>query len=148
MWWAAQESNLRPSAAELVAIRAGHDRAVEVRALKERPTDTVSALAEHYLKHAHKVKKTAREDERMLKRDVLPSWRDRSVRSVTRRESSARMALESQRTLRVTDRGGRACRGRLARCRRRGQRRRDGTADGREKTGEFRRPGADGRACE
>lgn len=79
-------------------VRAGQDRAVELRAAKERPTDTVNALAEKYLKHAHKVKRTASEDERMLNRDVLPQWRDRSVRGITRRD--VRAVLE-----RVVDRG-------------------------------------------
>jgi integrase len=53
---------------------------------------------EQYLKHAYKVKRTAAEDERMLNRDVLPKWGDRSVRSITRRD--VRDILE-----RVVDRG-------------------------------------------
>jgi integrase len=86
------------AAAELVKIREGVDRAVELRAVKDRPTDTVGALAEAYLKHAYTVKSTAAEDDRMLNRDVLPSWKDRSVRSITRRD--VRAILE-----RVVDRG-------------------------------------------
>lgn len=75
------------AAAELVTIRAGHDRAVELRAAKARPVDRVEALARDYLaQHAHAKKRTASEDERMLNRDVLPHWGDRSVRSITRRD--------------------------------------------------------------
>ncbi len=54
--------------------------------------------------------------------------------SASSASSRARMALESQRTLRVTDRGWRACPGRQAFWRRRARRLRDGRLDGREKT--------------
>ncbi len=86
------------AAAELVTVRAGHDRVLELRAARERPTDLVSVLAGKYIAHAYKVKKSARQDERMLQRDVLPRWGDRSVRGITRRD--VREILE-----RVVDRG-------------------------------------------
>jgi integrase len=75
------------AATELVTIRGGRDRAVEVRAAKARPSDSVAALARDYLtQHAHAKKRTGDEDERMLTRDVLPQWGDRSVRTITRRD--------------------------------------------------------------
>ena len=73
-----------------VAIADGGDPAGERRAAKARRTDTVAALAADYLKkHARKFKKSAHEDERMLRVNVLPSWGDRSVRDLTRRDVRA-----------------------------------------------------------
>ena len=68
-------------------------------------------------------------------RDVT-CHRDGTCMVGTSASSSARMALESQRTARVTDRGWRVCRGRLASRRRRARHRQGGTSDGREKTRE------------
>ena len=73
-----------------VAIADGGDPAGERRATKEARTDTVAALAADYLtKHARKFKKSAYEDERMLRVNVLPVWGDRSVRDLTRRDVRA-----------------------------------------------------------
>ena len=70
-----------------VAIADGGDPAGERRAAKAEPTDTVAALAEDYLaKYARRIKKSAAEDERILTANVLPSWADRSVRDLTRRD--------------------------------------------------------------
>jgi integrase len=72
------------------SIDDGHDPAGERQAAKAERTDTVAALAEDYLKkHAHKHKRSAGEDERILNADVLPAWRDKSVRDLTRRDVRA-----------------------------------------------------------
>jgi site-specific recombinase XerD len=69
------------------AIDDGRDPAGERQAAKAAPADRVSALAAEYLvKHARKFKRSAAEDERILNADVLPHWRDRSVRELTRRD--------------------------------------------------------------
>ena len=63
------------------AIRAGHDPYGERQAAKARPTDTLAALADAYVKgHARPRKKTGAEDERILTVDVIPHLGDRSVR--------------------------------------------------------------------
>lgn len=67
--------------------RRGRDLVVERAAAKAPHCDTVAALAEEYMKrHARKFKRSADEDERMLNVDVLPHWKDRSVRELTRRD--------------------------------------------------------------
>ncbi|MGE3576794.1 MAG: tyrosine-type recombinase/integrase [Dehalococcoidia bacterium] len=69
------------------AIDNGEDPARDRQVAKAAPTDTVEALAAEYLKkHARKFKKSAAADERLLNADVLPKWRDRSVRELTRRD--------------------------------------------------------------
>jgi integrase len=80
-------------------IREGGDP-VQTRALaKAKRADTVEALAADYLaKHARKRKRTAAEDDRILTRDVLPHWRDRSVQAITRRDVRDVLA-------RIVDRG-------------------------------------------
>ena len=81
------------------AIDGGRDPAGEQQAAKRTRTDTVEALVTDYLaKHARKHKRSAHEDERILERDVLPHWRGRSVRELTRRD--VRALIE-----RVADRG-------------------------------------------
>ena len=81
------------------AIDDGHDPAGDRRTAKAPRTDLVSALVEHYLaKHARTFKRSADEDERILTVNVLPYWRDRSVRDLTRRD--VRALVE-----RVVDRG-------------------------------------------
>lgn len=81
------------------AVDAGQDPAGQRQAVKRAPADTVAALVDDYLKkHARKFKRSAAEDERMLKADVLPTWRERSVRGLTRRD--VRALLD-----RVVDRG-------------------------------------------
>ena len=68
----------------------GLDPAAVQRAARAPRIDTVAALANDYLtKHARKFKKSAAEDERILTRDVLPAWSDRSVRDLTRRDVRA-----------------------------------------------------------
>jgi integrase len=72
------------------AIDDGHDPAGERHAAKAQRTDTIEALAADYLKkHARKYKRSAHEDERILEVDVLPHWRQISVRDLTRREVRA-----------------------------------------------------------
>ncbi len=72
------------------AIDNGEDPARDRQAAKAAPTDTVKSLAADYLKkHARKFKKSAAEDERLLNTDVLPKWRDRSARGLTRRDVRA-----------------------------------------------------------
>lgn len=68
----------------------GRDPASERRAAKAPREDTVAALAKDYLaKHARKFKRTAGEDERALKVEVLPTWRELSVRELSRRDIRA-----------------------------------------------------------
>ena len=62
------------------AIDAGEDPAADDRPRASRPKDTVAGLAAEYLKKHAAKKRTAAEDERILNVDVLPYWRDRSVR--------------------------------------------------------------------
>jgi integrase len=72
------------------SIDDGKDPAGERQAAKAKRTDTVAALAKDYLaKHARKFKRSAAEDERILNVEVLPRWRDRSVRELTRRDVRA-----------------------------------------------------------
>lgn len=71
------------------AIDSGADPAADRQAARRRPTDTVEALATDYLAKHAKHKRTAAEDERILKVDVLPYWRDRSVKGLTRRDVRA-----------------------------------------------------------
>lgn len=67
----------------------GRDPAGERRAAKAAPADSVSALVQDYLKHAKRFKRSADEDERILRVYVLPRWRDRSVRELSRRDVRA-----------------------------------------------------------
>lgn len=84
-----------------VEVTTGHDVAVERRRATARSSETIGALAEVYLReHARPRKRSADADERMLNNDVLPYWRDRSVREITRRD--VRAILE-----RITKRGAR-----------------------------------------
>lgn len=72
------------------AINDGRDLAAEHQAQKMASTDTVAVLATEYLsKHARKFKRSAAEDERILNVEVLPRWKDRSVRELTRRDVRA-----------------------------------------------------------
>jgi integrase len=65
----------------------GRDPAGERQAAKAERTDTINALGEDYLKkHARKHKRSAEEDARILEADVLPYWRDKSVRALSRRD--------------------------------------------------------------
>ncbi len=54
----------------------------------ERQAETVQDLVDEYLaKYARPRKRTADEDERCLKKDILPYWGDRKAKSITRREA-------------------------------------------------------------
>lgn len=89
----------REAAGEMRArIRNGEDPAGDRKAAKARRTDTVEALAAEYLtKHARKFKRTADEDDRVLKADILPFWGERSVRELTRRDVRALVERVSER---------------------------------------------------
>ncbi len=53
----------------------------------ERQAETVNDIAEEYLeKYARPRKRSADEDERMLNKDVLPSWGTRKARDIRRRD--------------------------------------------------------------
>ncbi|RCX28439.1 tyrosine-type recombinase/integrase [Thioalbus denitrificans] len=53
----------------------------------EREAETVAHLASEYLeKWAKPRKRSAAEDERMLQKDVLPKWKRRKVKDITRRD--------------------------------------------------------------
>jgi len=84
-----QEARKRGRNAQ-ASIDEGHDPAGERHEAKARRTDTIEALAADYLKkHARKHKRSAREHERILDVDVLPHWRQISVRDLTRRDVRA-----------------------------------------------------------
>lgn len=71
------------------AIRKGEDPATTRRARKEAAlrTPTVTQLADLYIeRHAKRHKKSWREDERMLRKDVLPDWGNRKAQSIKRRD--------------------------------------------------------------
>ena len=72
------------------AVRKGQDPSGERREAKAPPKDTVDALAADYLKkHARRFKRTAGEDERILNVYVLPHWKGRSAKELTRRDVRA-----------------------------------------------------------
>jgi integrase len=74
-------------------IRNGGDPAGERQAAQEVPTDTVAALVNEYVaKHVRIKMRGSTEEERVLNVDVLPSWKDRSVRELTRRDVRALVA--------------------------------------------------------
>lgn len=82
-----------------VDVRSGRDLVAERKARKAKPKDTIETLIDDYLtKYARPRKKTAAEDERVLMRYVLPVWKGRSVRTLTR--SDVRDVLD-----RIVDRG-------------------------------------------
>jgi integrase len=71
-------------------VDGGRDVAAERQAAKLARTDTIEALAKDYIeKHARKFKKSADQDERIINVEVLPRWRSRSVRELTRRDVRA-----------------------------------------------------------
>ena len=66
-------------------IEDGIDPAVEKQ--QRREADTFGDLALDYIeKHAKKKKRSWKEDQRMLNADVLPYWKDRLARDITRRD--------------------------------------------------------------
>src|SRR5688572_9689292 len=53
----------------------------------ERQAETVADLVDNYLdRYARPRKRSASEDERILRKDVLPRWADRKAREITRRD--------------------------------------------------------------
>jgi site-specific recombinase XerC len=75
------------------AIDNGRDPAAEQQAAKARPTDTVAALVTEYVeKHVRVKQRGQKEEERVLNVNVLPFWKDRSVRELTRRDVRALVA--------------------------------------------------------
>jgi integrase len=74
-------------------IRNGGDPAGERQAARAVPTDTVAALVKEYkAKYVRVMMRSAAEEERVLDVDVLPTWKDRSVRELTRRDVRALLA--------------------------------------------------------
>ena len=72
------------------AIRNGGDPAGDRQAARKVPTDTIAALVKEYVaKHVRVKKRGWAEEERVLDVDVLPSWKDHSVRELTRRDVRA-----------------------------------------------------------
>ena len=65
----------------------------------EKFAETVKDLADNYLtRHAQKKKKSWREDQRILNKDVLPLWRNRKAKDIRRRDVIALLD-------RIVDRG-------------------------------------------
>ena len=74
-------------------IRNGGDPVGERQAAREIPTDNVDALVKEYvMKHVRVKMRSCAEEERVLNVDVLPFWKDRSVRELTRRDVRALVA--------------------------------------------------------
>lgn len=76
----------------------GEDPAGDRQTTKAKRIDTVDALATDYLAKHAKHKRTAAEDERILRVDVLPYWQDRSVGQLTRRDVRALVERVADRT--------------------------------------------------
>lgn len=69
----------------LSEVEQGKDPAAERHA--SRSADTIAGLVDLYIeKHAKKHKKSWRDDERMLKLDVVPAWGPRKAKSIRRRD--------------------------------------------------------------
>jgi integrase len=61
-------------------------KAVEARKA-ERDASTIEGLAELYIElHAKKRKRSWAEDQRILGKDILPAWRNRKAKDITRRD--------------------------------------------------------------
>jgi integrase len=74
-------------------IRNGGDPAGARQAAREAPSDTIAGLGKEYVeKHVHVKMRGQREEERILDVEVLPRWKDRSVREITRRDVRALVA--------------------------------------------------------
>jgi integrase len=81
----------------LRSVEKGHDPAVEKAAARD--ADTFAELAHEYLeKYAKKEKKSWEEDERVINRELLPTWRHSRARDISRRD--VRALIES-----IADRG-------------------------------------------
>jgi integrase len=64
-------------------------RVVEARKA-ERIAETVGELVDHYLEGwARQKKRSAAEDERILRKDVIPVWKDRKAKDITRKDVRA-----------------------------------------------------------
>jgi integrase len=71
--------------AAMRAVVNGHDPAVERR--ERREADSVAQFADTYLaRHAQVHKKSWKNDRQILKADVVPAWRTRLMRDITRRD--------------------------------------------------------------
>lgn len=73
----------------LKKLNSGVDPALEKAKdkLEARDASTVEGLIEEYLeKHAKPNKRSWKEDERMLKKDILPVWAKRKAKDITRRD--------------------------------------------------------------
>jgi integrase len=69
----------------LAAVQKGDNPAEEKR--EARDADTFAVLAARYLaEHARRWKKSAAEDERNIRHDLLPAWGNRRVHEITRRD--------------------------------------------------------------
>jgi integrase len=78
------DGGIDPQAEREAAARAA-DEAKRAQALAER--DSIEVLAETYIeRHAKPHKKSWRDDQAMLRNEVLPQWKGRAVTSVTRRD--------------------------------------------------------------
>jgi hypothetical protein len=76
---------------ELRKVDAGTDpqgeRQAAKRAIERAKKDTIAALSESYIeRHAKPHKKSWRDDQSMLRNEVLPAWKSRAVSSITRRD--------------------------------------------------------------
>jgi len=70
-------------------LEKGYDPGAEIVVANRanREALTVSNLVEEYLeKWARPRKRTAKEDERMLRKDVIPAWGNRKAKDITRRD--------------------------------------------------------------
>jgi integrase len=80
--------NLRQVAADasarLAEMSAGADLAAQRRS--ERAALTINGLAKEYLRRHPKRASSLHEDEKMLAHDILPTWADRKVASITRHD--------------------------------------------------------------
>jgi integrase len=77
-------------ACKLLERRIDPGEAEVLRRKAERTAETVAELAEAYLeKWAHPRKRSAAEDERILRKDVIPAWGRRKAKDITRRDAIA-----------------------------------------------------------
>lgn len=87
------EISLSSARAELAAIRKKIENKIDPGLAKQQEraeqinAPTVAEFAEEYLaKWAIPKKKSAKEDERILKKDVIPAWGKRKLKDITRRD--------------------------------------------------------------
>ncbi len=86
-------------------IREGDDPARErearvaaIREVEMREALTVADLVKKYLDHAEKTKRSWKNDEGFLRRDVVPAWGDRAAASITQQEVATRLREIAERT--------------------------------------------------